>query len=156
VSLQFERVSNSGKGVDSLVALMLGRLRMNVSDAIEALINVATAIFPEGSQEVANAEANSRKLREAIEDMLQTRGLGVKTKMYERHSPQTGCKVLVHPYGINYTYNSLRLGFCTRQHQRISDIHKPSVPILFVARVLTHLLSMQCAPPWLSRHTFYQ
>jgi hypothetical protein len=154
--VQCKRVSSSDKGDNSLVALMLGRLRMNVNDAIEVLINVAAAIFPEGSQEVVNPEANSRKLREAIEDMLQTRGLGVKTKMYERNSPQIGCKVFVHPYEISYTYNSPPLAFCTRQHQRISDIHRPSVPILFAARVLTHLSSMQCAPLWLSRHTFYQ
>jgi hypothetical protein len=72
---------------------MLGRLRMNVDDAIDALINVATAIFPEGSQEVIDPETNSTKLKEAIENMLQTRGLAVNIKMYERNSPLTGCKV---------------------------------------------------------------
>jgi hypothetical protein len=81
------------KGDCSLVALMLGRLRMNVGDAVDVLINVATAIFPEGSQEVTDPEANSRKLKEAIEDILQTRGLAVNTKMYERNNPQTECKV---------------------------------------------------------------
>jgi hypothetical protein len=40
---------------------MLGHLRMNVDDAIDALINVATAIFPEGSQDVTDPEANSKK-----------------------------------------------------------------------------------------------
>jgi hypothetical protein len=78
---------------DSLIALMLGRLRMNVDDAIDALITITTAIFPEGSQEVPDPETNSKKLKEAIEDMLQTRGLAVDTKMYERDSPQTGSKV---------------------------------------------------------------
>ena len=155
-SARQNNLSNSDKGNNSLVALMLGRLRMNVNDAIDALINVATAIFPEGSQDVANPEANSKKLREAIEDMLQTRRLGVKTKMYERNSPQIGCKVYVHPYEITYIYNPRLLAFCMRRHQRISDIHKPSVPILFAARVLTQPSSMPSAPRWLSRHTFYQ
>jgi hypothetical protein len=77
---------------------MLGRLRMTVDDAIDALINVATAIFTEGSQEVIDPETNSRKLKEAIEDMLQTKGLAVNTKMYDRSSPQTGCKVYVYCY----------------------------------------------------------
>jgi hypothetical protein len=77
----------------SLVAIILGRLRMNVNDAIDALIAVATAIFPEGSQEVPDPETNSRKLKDAIEDMLQTRGLPINAKMYERNGPQTGCKV---------------------------------------------------------------
>jgi hypothetical protein len=72
---------------------MLGRLRMNVDDAIDALTAVATAIFPEGSQEVTDPETNSRKLKKAIEDILQTRGLAVSATMYERGSPQAGCKV---------------------------------------------------------------
>ena len=76
-----------------LVALMLGRLKMNVDDAIDTLITVATAIFPEGSQGVSDPETNSRKLKEATEDMLQTRGYPVNTKMYERSSPATRCKV---------------------------------------------------------------
>jgi hypothetical protein len=86
-------VSNLTKGDCSLVAIMLGRLRMNLNDAIDALIAVATAIFPEGSQEVPAPETNSKMLKDAIEDMLQTRGLPVNTKMYDRNSPQTGCKV---------------------------------------------------------------
>jgi hypothetical protein len=77
----------------SLVAIMLGHLRMNVNEAIDALITVATAIFPEGSQEVPDPEPNSKKLKNAIEDMLETRGLPVNTKMYERDSPPTRCKV---------------------------------------------------------------
>jgi hypothetical protein len=72
---------------------MLGRLRMNIDDAIDALITVTSAIFPEGSQDVPDPETNSKKLKEAIEDMLQTKGLAVNTKMYERSNPQTGCKV---------------------------------------------------------------
>jgi hypothetical protein len=72
---------------------MLGRLRMNVTDAIDALVTVAATIFPEGSQEVSDPNANSRKLKDAIEDMLQTRGLPVNVKMYERSSPETRCKV---------------------------------------------------------------
>jgi len=72
---------------------MLGRMRMNVNDAIDALIAVATAIFPEGSQEVPDPETNSKALKDAIEDMLQTRGLPINAKIYERNSPQTECKV---------------------------------------------------------------
>jgi len=71
----------------------LGRLRMSVDDAIEALITVTTAIFPEGSQEAPDPEINSKQLKEAIEDMLQVRGLALDTKMYERSDLQTGCKV---------------------------------------------------------------
>jgi hypothetical protein len=82
---------------------MLGRLRMNVDDAVDALVNVATAIFPEGSQEVASPEINSKILKEAIGDMLQTRGLALNTRMYERNNPQTACKVYANPYETKHT-----------------------------------------------------
>jgi hypothetical protein len=98
-------ISGLPKSDDSLVALMLGRLRMNVDDAIDALIAVTTAIFPEGSQDVPDPETNSRKLKEAIEDILQTRGLAVNTKMYERNSPQPGSKVSVHHNETTYIHN---------------------------------------------------
>ena len=66
---------------------------MNVDDAIDALIAVTAAIFPEGSQDVPDLETNSGKLKEMIEDLLRTRGLAVNAKMYERSGPQTACKV---------------------------------------------------------------
>jgi hypothetical protein len=81
------------KSDGSLVAIMLGRLRMNVNDAIDTLIAVATAIFPEGSQEVPDPETNSKTLKDAIEDILQTRGVLLNARMYDRDSPPTGCKV---------------------------------------------------------------
>jgi hypothetical protein len=93
VSLDIKSSQILTKDDCSLVAIMLGRLRMNVNDAIDALLAVATAIFSEGSQEVPDPEINSKKLKGAIEDMLQTRGLPLNTKMYDRNSPQTGCKV---------------------------------------------------------------
>jgi hypothetical protein len=88
-------VNKSQKLINSvrLVAIMLGHLRMNVDQAIDALITVATAVFSDNSEDVADPENNSMKLKEAIEDMLQTRGIPVGAKMYERGGPQTRCKV---------------------------------------------------------------
>jgi hypothetical protein len=74
---------------------MLGHFRMNINETIEALLDVAFAVFPEGSQETANSEANSNKLKVAIEDMLQARQIPLDTKMNEPSRPQTGCKVFV-------------------------------------------------------------
>jgi hypothetical protein len=74
---------------------MLGHFRMNINEAIEALLNVALAVFPEGSQQTANSEANSNKLRVAIEDMLQTRQIPLDTKMNDPSRPQMRCKVFV-------------------------------------------------------------
>ena len=72
---------------------MLGHLRMNVDEAIDALITVATAVFPEVSQDITDPAANSRNLKDAIEDMLQARNIPINTKMYERDRQQTRCKV---------------------------------------------------------------
>jgi hypothetical protein len=77
----------------SLIAIMLGHLRMNVDEAIEGLITVATTIFPEGSQDIPEPETNSKNLKEAIEEMLQTKEITVNTKMHERDRPQKRCKV---------------------------------------------------------------
>jgi hypothetical protein len=77
----------------SLVAVMLGHLRMNVDEAIDALITVATAVFPEGSQDIPEPETNSKNLKGAIEEMLQTKEIAVNAKMHERDSPQQRCKV---------------------------------------------------------------
>jgi hypothetical protein len=71
----------------SLVSVMLGHLTMNADEAIDALITVATTIFPEGSQDVPELEANSKNLKDAIEEMLQTKGISVNAKMHERDRP---------------------------------------------------------------------
>jgi hypothetical protein len=78
-----------------LVALMLGHFRMNISQAIDLLLDVAYTVFPEGPQETPNPETNSEKLKAAIEDMLQARQIPLETKMYEPGRPQTACKVYV-------------------------------------------------------------
>jgi hypothetical protein len=68
---------------------------MNINEAIEALLDVAFAVFPEGSQQTLNLGANSDKLKVAIEGMLQARQIPLGTKMNEPSRPQTGCKVYV-------------------------------------------------------------
>jgi hypothetical protein len=72
---------------------MLGHLRMNMDEAIDALITVATAVFGDESENAAPPETNSKHLKEAIEEMLQSRKIPVNSKMYERDGPQTRCKV---------------------------------------------------------------
>jgi hypothetical protein len=99
---------------------MLGHLRMNVDEAIDALINVASAVFAEESQDVIDPEANSEHLEESIEEMLQTRGIPFNAKMHERDHPQTRCKVYVYS---SYTFiprTRLLLVLFTRQHRPIS------------------------------------
>ena len=85
---------------------MLGHLRMNVDKAIDALITVASAVFGDESQNMAIPETNSKHLKEAIEEMLQTREIPVSSKMYERDRPQTRCKVYVYS---SYTFHFHKL-----------------------------------------------
>jgi len=80
---------------DSLVAIMLILLRMNVDEAIDALISVAHSIFPEESQDVNDKERNSKVLKEVIEDLLQARGVPLNAKMYEKDRPEMRCKGFV-------------------------------------------------------------
>jgi len=75
---------------------MLGHLRMNVDEAIDALINVATAVFAEESQDVVDSNSNSKNLKNAIEELLQAREIPVNFKMYEGDRPQARCKVYVY------------------------------------------------------------
>jgi hypothetical protein len=78
-----------------LVALMLGHFRMNINQAIDSLLDVAFAVFPEGSQQALTSETNSSKLKAAIEDILQARQIPLDTKMNEPSRQPTGCKVYV-------------------------------------------------------------
>ena len=95
--------------VGSLVSIMLGHLRMNVDEAIVALITVATAVFGEDSHNATSPEleANSEHLKEAIEEMLQTREIPVNCKMYERDRPQTRCKVYAYSSSTFYSCYSV-------------------------------------------------
>jgi hypothetical protein len=87
--IQSRKLTNDG----SLVAVMLGHLRMNVEEAIDGLITVATTVFPEGSQDIPEPETNSTNLKGAIEEILQTKEITVNAKMHARDGPQNRCKV---------------------------------------------------------------
>jgi hypothetical protein len=90
-----------------LAAIMLGHLRMNVEQAIDALLTIAYAVFPGDSEPVADLEVNSKNLREAVEGMLQTTGIPLDTKMNDQRHPSTKCKV----------YVSFRIASCYLMHQ---------------------------------------
>jgi hypothetical protein len=66
---------------------------MNVNDAIDTLLKVASAIFPEDSQQTPNLELNTRNLREAMESVLQRREVALETKMNDPNRQPTRCKV---------------------------------------------------------------
>ncbi|KIM20866.1 hypothetical protein M408DRAFT_81414, partial [Serendipita vermifera MAFF 305830] len=79
-----------------LIALMLGVLRMNINEAIEALLDIASGVFPETSLEEIDRETNTRNLHEAVEAMLQARSISLDIKMNEDTREQTRCKVALY------------------------------------------------------------
>ena len=78
-----------------LAVVALGLLRMNVNQAIDAVVAVASAVFPEDSHEAIERSERSRNLKAVVEGMLQARKIPVDTKMYDPIH-RSKCKVLVH------------------------------------------------------------
>jgi len=88
---------------------------MNVNEAIETLLEVASAIFPEEAQQTPNLELNISNLKAAIEGVLERREVSLKTKMNDRnYSPR--CKVYVSSVHIPSQISFLE-GCYTRHRQ---------------------------------------
>ena len=79
-----------GVGFGGFVALLLGRLRMTTSQAMEELATVGTEIFPKGDGMV-NPDVNMARLRMAIESMLERHSYSVDLKLCD--SSENRCKV---------------------------------------------------------------
>ena len=78
-----------------LAVVALGLLGMNVDQTIDTVITLASAVFPEDSQEAIERSERSRNLKAAVEDMLQARNISIAAKMYDPNRPSK-CKVLVY------------------------------------------------------------
>ncbi|KIM30138.1 hypothetical protein M408DRAFT_66578, partial [Serendipita vermifera MAFF 305830] len=78
-----------------LVAVLLGLLRMNITEAIGTYLSVTSTVFSEVSLENIDRDANTKRLREAIEAMLQSRKLPLDAKMNKRSLDQR-CKVVLY------------------------------------------------------------
>jgi len=77
-----------------LVSILLGYLRMNVDEAIEALLDIALTIFP-GESPNSSPETRTGQLRESVENILQVRGVPLDRKMQDISEEPVGCKVYV-------------------------------------------------------------
>jgi len=66
---------------------------MTTEHAINALLDVALAVFPDGPQEIHDTEANSKSLKQAIEDILQGCEISLTSMMYDENRPPSKCKV---------------------------------------------------------------
>ena len=78
-----------------LVAILLGHLWMNVDEAIEALLKVALAVFPDSPNPEPDQETRTSLLKESVESILQTRGIPPDRKMQDTSEESVGCKVYV-------------------------------------------------------------
>lgn len=79
---------------------MLGHLRMNVEQAIDALLTIASSTFPEEANGEVDPVKNTQNLKEAIENMLQTMEVPLDTKMNDQRRLADRCKVYVSTDGI--------------------------------------------------------
>jgi hypothetical protein len=75
---------------------MLGLLRMTMNQAIDAVVAITSAVFPDGSREAADRIENSQNFKAVLESILQARHISVDIKMFERSRPPSTCKVSVH------------------------------------------------------------
>lgn len=81
-----------GVGFGGLAALLLGRLRMTIEVAMEELITIGRAMFSQDLQD-QSPDANTGRLRNAVEDMLRRNKHSIDLKL--RESAQNRCKVVV-------------------------------------------------------------
>jgi hypothetical protein len=79
-----------GVGFGGLVALLLGRLRMTTSRAMEELATIGTETFTRG-EDMVTTEVTMTRLRSALERMLQRNGHSTETKL--RDGTENRCKV---------------------------------------------------------------
>jgi hypothetical protein len=65
---------------------------MPVSRAIEELVILGTALFPDGQKTSSSIEENSKRLKEAIEDMLRRHNYPIDLKLRDSSLPASQCK----------------------------------------------------------------
>ncbi|KIM20144.1 hypothetical protein M408DRAFT_334121, partial [Serendipita vermifera MAFF 305830] len=70
-----------GVGFGGLVSVMLGHLRMNVNETIDELLTITDGLAFDDSNGGIDRDKNSTSLREALENILQARGIAPETKM---------------------------------------------------------------------------
>ncbi|KIM22810.1 hypothetical protein M408DRAFT_39440, partial [Serendipita vermifera MAFF 305830] len=84
-----------GVGLGGLVAFMLGLLRMNITEAIEAYLSITSRIFSEISLENIDRDTNTKRLRDAIEALIRSRNIPLDAKM-NKGLGQRKCKVVLY------------------------------------------------------------
>jgi hypothetical protein len=65
---------------------------MPVSQAIEELITLGTVLFSDGQEVMPSLEENSKRLKEAIEDMLERHNYPIDIKLKDSRFLGSKCK----------------------------------------------------------------
>jgi hypothetical protein len=65
---------------------------MPVTQAIEELVTLGTALFPDGQKTSSSLEENSKRLKEAVEDMLRRHNYPINIKLKDSSLPASQCK----------------------------------------------------------------
>lgn len=80
---------------DSLIALLLGRLRLSVQDARKEFVRICKEVFSD-SRPIKSNKYDEKKLENAVKELLERyHGPGFKDERMEGVDPDPGCKVLV-------------------------------------------------------------
>ena len=109
----------------SLIAIMLGRLKMDVSTCIDVYLNLSSLIFQQVAHRVTwrgsiQARFDSAVLQRAIKDIIKEQGLDEEELFREVEEPR--CKVLVSlqvPLKDSSTMLTPKLGLFARREKRI-------------------------------------
>jgi hypothetical protein len=77
---------------------------MNLNEAIDTLLEVASAVFPEAPQQTIDRDYNTKKLKKAVGGILEGRNIPLNTKMNDLQRPPINCKVYV--FSLSYILTS--------------------------------------------------
>ncbi|KIM20673.1 hypothetical protein M408DRAFT_81613, partial [Serendipita vermifera MAFF 305830] len=82
--------------ISRLASLLLGRLRMDVDQAIETLLKMATAIPSTSAEDQATLEANTGSLLKVVSEAMKDCGITLDVKMYDKSLSPPKCKVTIY------------------------------------------------------------
>jgi hypothetical protein len=66
---------------------------MHIDEAIDELVTIGNAVFPNGVDEIVSPQSNTSKLRNAIENLLRRKDLPIDMRLNDRSGSDSRCKV---------------------------------------------------------------
>ena len=78
-----------------IIAIMLGRLRMSVSDAIRCYDSFAEKVFSRGKKIVGDGKFKASILEDVIKEVVKEETGGADTRMMDSHPEHESCKTYV-------------------------------------------------------------